>query len=378
MAALRRPSGQRLASSLAVTAVLGVAAAALLLGSDREDASGGTATDGGTATTSTARRERETPAFAGAAGLRVADPATLRGWLLLSDAACRTRALTLGPDPAPDERAVPGCLVDVTADGHFALLRDGADGDWASTGHVVDLVEGRAARTPILLSVGRTPTLRPDGSVHRCSNGYSSVLRFGKATPAAARPGCHPVEIGGRLFVMPTPESPPLRLEDAAGRTFPLDARAPPARPPYALASSPGGRFLAVASLGDDGVPAVTLYDGRSGELLDRWLVGPGLEPTNVRVSTDGGLVAVRAREDRRGAVHVWQVVRRGRATPLAAVAGERLLDVALAPGGRHLVVATERGLTAVVVDGGTLIPLGRLPVGPTRAVAWLPAAPTR
>ncbi len=357
---------QRLTSLVAVIAVVGVGATALLAGSEHATTPGVSSGDGGQAAERLLPRDavRTAPVFSGAAALPPVEPGRLRGTVVLSDRECETVALTL-----VDLRAAPaphGCVVDVSPRRRFALVRDDRDGP----GHVVDLRTGQAAVTPLRLGRERPPTLDDDGAVHRCSNGFSETLRFRRATPSR-RPGCLPVRLGGRSYVSPAPDSAPLQLEDATGRALRLDPEAPPEGPPFALAGSPAGDLLAVVSTDERRRTVVGLYRVRDGAALARWRLDDDADPQAVRVAHGGTLVAVRLRS-RRLADDSWRLLRRDDPTPVARVGGERLPAVAFSPDGRHVAVVTEPGRVCVVLDAATLRPVGRLPPDETVAVGWL------
>ena len=366
MGAVSRRHGPRVASLLAVAAVVGVGGAAVLSGSDTGASGDRPRPDAADATSGGLPRStaRTAPTFSGAAALPTIPAGRLQGRLVHSNVNCRTATLDLATLRVDEPRA--GCLAGVSASGRFALLRETLDGP----AHVVDLRSGRAARTPVRLATGRPPTLDDDGAVHRCSNGFNETLRFGRATPSR-RAGCLPVRLGGRPYLAPSPENPPLQLEDSTGRAFPFDPSAPPGSPPYVLAGSPDGRVLAVASADDRGDAIVALYRVRDGTWVDGWALGPDTEPRAVRLAGDGAAVAVLVRERGRP-TDDWRLLRPGRPSPVAGVGGERLLDASFAPDGRHVAVTTQPGRTAVILDTEAFVPLGRLPLDQVVGLAWL------
>ncbi len=178
---------------------------------------------------------------------------------------------------------------------------------------------------------------------------------------------------------MPAPDVGPLRLEDGEGRALPLHgpvARA--AGPPYAVSVAPGGRFLAVAgrtSGADDAAAVVALHALPLGDQVAAWYLAAGTEVRSLRVSPDGGAVAARVGGRTPDEAARWELLQRGRRGTVGTVGGEALHDVAFAPDGRHVAVATA-SLVALVLDAATLVPLGRLPLPPTRALAWTAGPP--
>ncbi len=351
-------------STIAVTvAVAGVAAASILTGPGGPRG-GRDRTEQPPPTTDTP--VPTAPALGGLENLPGARPGQFRGRLVMSDRArCRLVVLDLATlERTPVPGAPEFCVLTASPRGRFAALETAAPLIVDVRGGGPRLDTGLLART----SADPAPAVADDGTVAACVGGRLLVAPPGDS--ARPRPGCHPAFAGRRLLRVVAGDR--LRIVDERGRALPLRGRGvAQALPPYLLAASPDGRFVAVRSLDSATGTNVAAFAVDDGRLVGRRSL-PSLEdPVDVRLASGGEAVALRVVAQQSFG---WRLLRlTGAAVREDAIGEDAIRDASFSPDGRWVVVVTER-FRLLVLDARTFGPVASLPVDETLRAFWVPA----